>query len=72
MFSKSRAKAIYKLVIPLFLEMFLASLLGTVDTLMIKNYSELSVASIGNANTVLSFLVVLFNICSVGVAIVTS
>ena len=72
MFSKSRAKAIYKLVIPLFLEMFLASLLGTVDTLMIKNYSELSVASIGNANAVLSFLVVLFNICSVGVAIVTS
>ena len=65
MFSKSRAKAIYKLVIPIFLEMFLASLLGTVDTLMIKNYSELSVASIGNANTVLSFLVVLFNICSV-------
>ena len=61
MFSKSRAKAIYKLVIPLFLEMFLASLLGTVDTLMIKNYSELSVASIGNANAVLSFLVVLFN-----------
>ena len=39
---------------------------------MISRYDETYVAAIGNANTVMGFLTVLFSICSIGVGIIVS
>lgn len=71
-FNKDSVNKLLKLAIPMFLEMLLGSLLMVVDTLMITKYNEKNVASIGNAQVVLNFMVVLFNICSVGVGITVS
>ena len=72
LFKRDRITALFKLAIPLFLETLLAQFLGSIDTIMISKYNEPSVAAIGNANTVIGFLTVLFAICSIGVGIIVS
>lgn len=72
LFKRERIIKLIKLAIPLFLETLLAWLLGSIDTIMISKYNESYVAAIGNANTVMGFLTVLFSICSIGVGIIVS
>ncbi|HOI47498.1 MAG TPA: MATE family efflux transporter [Bacilli bacterium] len=69
---KHLERNIYKLTWPIFIEMLFFMLMGSVDTLMLSKYSDLSVASVGNANTVLNVFGVLFNVIAAGIAIVVS
>lgn len=69
---KHLERNIYKLTWPIFIEMLFFMLMGSVDTLMLSKYSDLAVASVGNANTVLNVFGVLFNIIAAGIAIVVS
>ncbi len=70
-------KNIFKLMIPIFIELAFFILMGTVDTVMISIYENSrglfgSVAAVGNATTVLNLFGVLINIISMGVGVTVS
>lgn len=67
-----KKSALFKLAIPIFLQLLLFNLISTVDTLMINEYNKNYVLSMNNANQVVSMLNVLLTIVSTGVAIVIS
>jgi len=57
---------LFKLVGPIFLETLLVLLLGIVDTLMLGNYSDNTVAAVGVVNQLLNMVFLLFNVTAVG------
>lgn len=57
---------LFKLVGPIFLETLLVLLLGVVDTLMLGNYSDNTVAAVGVVNQLLNMVFLLFNVTAVG------
>jgi putative MATE family efflux protein len=57
---------------PIMIETLLRMLLGNLDTIMLSNYSENAVASVGASNQINSIIVILFSIVSTGTAIVIS
>ena len=65
-------KNLFRLGLPIFIELLFFNLLGAIDTLMLTRYNEDNVAAVGNANTVLNFLAILLNIVAVGISIVVS
>jgi putative MATE family efflux protein len=67
-----KKSALFKLALPIFLQLLLFNLISTVDTLMINEYNKNYVLSMNNANQVVSMLNVLLTIVSTGVAIVIS
>lgn len=67
-----RKKNIFSLSWPIFVSSLMAILLGYVDTAMLSSYNENAVGSIGNANTILSFLTLTFTIVSSATGILTA
>ena len=67
--SKRSFKALFW---PTFIELLFFMLMGTVDTLMLSNYSDYAVGSVGNANTLIIMFSVLLLIVSNGVAVLVS
>ena len=63
---------VIKLAWPIFLQLLLGISLGYVDTIMLSNYNETAVGAIGNANQVLGFLTLAFNIISSATGIIVS
>lgn len=57
---------------PMFLEMFLNTLLHNVDTLMLSRYSENAVGAVGNANQIMSLLILMFGIISTATSVVVA
>lgn len=60
---------LYKLVGPIFLEILLMMTLGIVDTLMLSQHSDNSVAAVGVVNQLLNMVFLLFNVTSTGTAV---
>jgi len=65
-------KNLLKLTWPIYIELLFFLLMGISDTLMLSQYSDLAVASVGNANKVLGLFTVLLNIVAIGVSVVVS
>ena len=65
-------QSVIKLAWPIFLQLLLGISLGYVDTIMLSNYNETAVGAIGNANQVLGFLTLAFNIISSATGIIVS
>lgn len=61
-----------KLAWPIFIEILLFMIMGNVDTLMLSRYSEVAVASVGNANQILNTLLIFFNITSAATGIMVT
>ncbi len=57
---------------PMFLEMFLGILLQNVDTLMLSHYAENAVGAVGNANQIMSLLVMMFGIICTATSVVVA
>jgi putative MATE family efflux protein len=57
---------------PILIETLLRMLLGNLDTIMLSNYSENAVASVGSANQINMIIVILFSIVATGTTIVIS
>lgn len=57
---------------PMFLEMFLDILLHNADTLMLSHYSENAVGAVGNANQVMSLLILMFGIIATATSVVVA
>ena len=60
---------LFKLTGPIFLETLLMLTLGVVDTLMLSHHSDNAVAAVGVVNQLLNMVFLLFNITTVGTAV---
>lgn len=65
----SLKKQLYRLTLPVFLDIALVMLLGAVDTIMLSNYSDNAVAAVGLDNQLISFVFLVFQFVSMGAAI---
>lgn len=65
-------KKFRKLFWPTFIELLFFMLMGTIDTLMLSNFSDYAVGAVGNANTLIQLFAVLFLVISNGVAVLVS
>ncbi|WP_145149661.1 MATE family efflux transporter [Paenibacillus xylanexedens] len=63
---------LFTLTWPIFLEVFLFMLMGTVDTLMISSVSDNAVAGIGASNQIISIAILLLEVVGNGAAIVVA
>lgn len=57
---------------PIFGELLLNILVNNVDTLMLSHYSETGVGAVGNANQVMFFLILMFNIIATATSVVVA
>lgn len=68
----NRPGAIFALTWPIFVEMLLQLLIGNVDQLMVGGYSQNAVGAVSNANQLINFLLVLFQVVSTSSTILIS
>ncbi|MCF0180026.1 MAG: MATE family efflux transporter [Bacteroidales bacterium] len=61
-----------KLFVPIFIETLLVMLLGVMDTFMLSQYSDESVAAVGMDNQILQILLLLFTIINAGTSVLCS
>ena len=57
---------------PMFLELLLNTMLNNVDTLMLSHYDEYAVGAVGNANTIMFMMNILFNIIATSTSVVVA
>lgn len=69
---KNKELKLFAITWPIFVETLLRMLLGNLDTMMLSNYSENAVASVGAANQLNMIVVILFMVVSTGTTIVIS
>lgn len=69
---KNKELKLFAITWPIFIETLLRMLLGNLDTIMLSNYSENAVASVGSANQINMIIVILFSIVATGTTIVIS
>lgn len=67
-----KRKSLKQLAWPIFIEISLFMLMGTVDTFMLSAYSDSAVAAVGMSNQVISLIAVMFNFVSAGTVILMS
>ncbi len=65
-------KGLTKLVIPIFIETLLIMMLGAVDTIMLSQYSDESVAAVGVVNQIVSFAFLIFEVINIGTSVLCS
>lgn len=69
---KPLEKNLFKLSWPIYVELLFFMLMGVVDTLMLSQYDDLSVAAVGNATRIINLFIGLLNVVALGVGIVVS
>lgn len=57
---------------PIFLELFLNTLLNNVDMMMLSRYDENAVGAVGNANTIMFMMNILFNVIATATSVVVA
>ena len=57
-------RTVFSLALPIFFQSLLGLSLGYIDTIMLSNYNDIAVGAIGNANSILGFLNLAFNLIS--------
>ena len=57
---------------PMFMELFLNILLNNIDTVMLSHYSENAVGAVGNCNTVMFMIMILYNIIATATSVVVA
>jgi len=67
--SKHNFKALFW---PTLIELMFFMLMGTIDTLMLSNYSDFAVGSVGNSNSLIQMFAVLLLVVANGVAVLVS
>jgi putative MATE family efflux protein len=57
---------------PIFLELFLNTLLNNVDMIMLSRYDDNAVGAVGNANTIMFMMNILFNVIATATSVVVA
>lgn len=65
-------KTVFKMSIPIFIEMFLQLLVGNIDQVMVSQYSQGSVAAIGNSNQIINIVIIFLNVMCIATTILVS
>ena len=65
-------KGLTVLVIPIFIETLLIMMLGAVDTVMLSQYSDESVAAVGVVNQIVMFVFLIFEVINIGTSVLCS
>ena len=69
MTSISVKRNLYKLTMPIFIDIALVMMLGAVDTVMLSRFSDDAVAAVGLDNQLMSFVFLIYQFVSMGAAI---
>ena len=69
---KDSTKVVFKMSIPIFIELLLQLLVGNIDQFMVSQYSQASVAAIGNSNQIMNILIIVLNVMSVASTVLVS
>ncbi len=70
--NKDSNSLIFKMSIPIFIELFLQLLVGNIDQIMISRYSIDSVGSVGNANQILNIIILILSVMTVSTTVLVS
>ncbi len=70
--TKAQEFNLMKLTWPIFLELFLFMLMGSVDTFMISSVSDDAVSGVGAANQIIAMAILVLSVIGNGAAIVVS
>lgn len=70
--NKEKKMNVFDLTWPIFIEILLFMLLGSVDTLMLSRYSDNAVAAVGVSNQLLGMMNILFGVLSTGTAVLVA
>ena len=62
-------QSIFKMSLPIFIEVFLQMLVGNIDQLMLSQHSQIAVAAVGNANQILNIIIICLSMMSVATTI---
>ena len=62
-------KGIFFISLPIFGELLLQLLVGNVDQIMLSQYSQNSVAAIGNGNQIMNIVILVLSVMSSGVLV---
>lgn len=62
-------QSIFKMSLPIFIELFLQMLVGNIDQLMLSQHSQIAVAGVGNANQILNIIIICMTMMSVATTI---
>ena len=65
-------RQLFNLTSPIFIEMLLIMLLGSVDVFMLSRYSDQTVAAVGVVNQLLNLVFLLFGITTLGTSVLCS
>ena len=57
---------------PIFLELFLNTMVNNVDTMMLSHYDEFAVGAVGNANTIMFMMNIFFNVIATATSVVVA
>lgn len=69
---KDSHSLVFKMSVPIFIELLLQMLVGNVDQIMISHYSQNSVGAIGNANQILNIIIIVLSVMSLATTILIS
>lgn len=65
-------KNLARLAVPIFIETLLIMMLGAVDTVMLSQYSDNSVAAVGVVNQLIMFAFLIFEVINIGTSVLCS
>lgn len=66
------SKDVFKMSIPIFVELLLQLLVGNVDQFMLSHYSQNAVAAIGNGNQIMNVVIIVLNVMSIATTVLIS
>lgn len=69
---RSIRKNLARLAVPIFIETLLIMMLGAVDTVMLSQYSDNSVAAVGVVNQLIMFAFLIFEVINIGTSVLCS
>ena len=69
---RSVRKNLTRLAVPIFIETLLIMMLGAVDTVMLSQYSDNSVAAVGVVNQLIMFAFLIFEVINIGTSVLCS
>lgn len=69
---RSIRKNLARLAVPIFIETLLIMMLGAVDTVMLSQYSDNSVAAVGVVNQLIMFAFLIFEMINIGTSVLCS
>ena len=70
--AKNSNSIVFKMSVPIFIELLLQMLVGNIDQIMIGHFNEASVGAIGNANLIINLIIIVLSVMSVSSTVLIS